>query len=326
MTRFTTRTIFDLKTTLIVLILMGNQCGIAQTTPQIRYIYDTIVLRDTIRIRKFKFKEISPLPIKMSENALQSTQNTATFLPKRILQANQYLLHQQKKKVTMKKNAFWAMLLWNLPNLMAQNHVNLSVGSGVHLFTAQDGDQTYMSNPNAHFQIGLSTYRQAFNGRFNYGAGLNYHYMLASGFSLSPLSLNPMFSRIYGFTRVEADYTRNFSTLSLPVYLQWNLKYVKPILGVAYEYKKIPIQLTSNQNVLIEGYTDKPKLASYTHKLSFWGGVEVPLSETYSIRLNYVQEMLGNERAVLNAPSFSGIKNYRFDLTFVAHLSEFGCR
>lgn len=77
-------TLYKLKNKLFILIIIQTQWIGAQPTPPIRYVYDTIILRDTIRIKKTKRSILVPLPMKIDVPTIESIQKTATFLPKRI--------------------------------------------------------------------------------------------------------------------------------------------------------------------------------------------------------------------------------------------------
>jgi hypothetical protein len=262
---------------------------------------------------------------------LEIPPRTATFSTKNILVSKQLLVPKQKNK--MKKNILWAMMLWTLPDLLAQTHLNLTIGGGAHEMLV--GDRIIESNkrltvnrltpPAAHAQIGVNLFRYGLKKQLIYGIGLDYHYMFLSDFQA--------IETFYLYSRPQSS-ASNYSLWSLPMYVQWNAKYVKPLLGLTLDYKSLSD--TPYDRYWASGCIDyiagtiipnEPKLVADV-KLSFLAGLEWSISNKYSVRLNYVHQLLGNERwAVRWDESYSQsdykIKNYRLEFTFVAHLKEF---
>ncbi|MEO0041346.1 MAG: hypothetical protein RL329_794 [Bacteroidota bacterium] len=316
-----------IKIKLIVLLILFNDVLYSQKTLNpIIYVYDTIRIHDTIRIRRPRMSE--KLPLHWVEKSLEIPPKTATFSNQSILSSKQLFVPKQNNK--MKKNILWAMMLWTLPDLVAQNHWNLAIGGGAHQMkvgnrplTYIDGDEpvVHFTNPTSHLQVGINWFRYAFNKQFIYGAGLDYHHMFANHFQ--PVEAYSLYERAQFFKF-------NWSLWSLPIYAQWNAKFVKPLLGVVLDYKNVSDEWTPTPTPIYFIGTmripNSPK-PNKELKLSFLAGAEVPLSKKYAVRLNYVHELLGSERWAISwdesyeASNFK-IKNDRFELTLVTHLNE----
>ncbi len=327
-----------IKIKLIVVLWIFNVALYGQQTLNpIIYVYDTIIIHDTIRIRKPRVLE--KLPTLFVEKTLEMPPKTATFSTKSILLSKPLVVSKQKNKNNMKKNVLWAMMLWTLPDLWAQTHLNLTMGGGMHqrLVGTQIEDLRAESFKiknvkdvaplAAHLQMGLHVFRYTRNKQFIYGAGLDYHRMFSTDYYRPPIL-------VYVFHVNEpALNSSNYSLWSLPIYAKWNAKYAKPLLGITLDYKQLSENWTLNYSGgcidWLNGtiFPDKPKPVRDI-KLSLLAGIEIPISSNYAFQLNYVHQLLGKERWAIRwdepyAASDYKIKNYRFEFTFVAHLKEF---
>jgi hypothetical protein len=323
-----------IKIKLIVVLLGFNVVLYGQKTlSPILYVYDTIIIHDTIRIKKPRL--VQKLPTLLVEKPFEMPPTTATFSTKSIIHSKQLLVPKKKE---MKKNILWAMMLWTLPDLWSQNHINLTIGGGVHEIEAgyrvRDLQATtYTENAvnrlmplSPHLQMGVHLFRYALKKQLIYGMGLDYQYMFSTQYQTT--------ERFYFsdplYVRRERFYY-NSNLWSLPIYAQWNTKFVKPLLGVILDYQ----QLSTNWDPWLIQICDLPELVIPNApkpvtdlKLSLQAGLEMPLSNKYAIRLNYVHPLLSNERwAVRWNESYEKsdykVRKYRLDLTFVLHLKEF---
>jgi hypothetical protein len=221
------------------------------------------------------------------------------------------------------------MMLWTLPDLLAQTHLNLTIGGGAHEMMV--GDRIIESNelltvyrltpPAAHAQVGVNLFRYGLKKQLIYGIGLDLHYMYSTDIQF--------INSIYTYSRLQ-DFERNYALWSLPIYAQWNAKYVKPLLGLALDYKYISANWQGSIFAVCGDYLfAPPKQESVTDmKLSLLAGLEWPISNKYAVRLNYVHQLFGNERWAVSwdepySESHYKVKNYRLELTFVTHLREF---
>jgi hypothetical protein len=217
----------------------------------------------------------------------------------------------------MKKSLLIAVTCCFLPHLRAQTQLNLTVGGGMYVVTAANT----LSLPAMHWQIGANLSRQAFEKKWTLGMSFDYHRMCWADLVLPTPTQGSYFMMLRG----AKNFTALYNIWSLPIYAQWNAYKLKPMLGLAFEYKNARSQ---NWELNVNSDFDGTKYQRYISdfKMSLWTGIEFPWARNRVIRLNYIHEIIGNEpvRQPYATPEYHKVRNYRFDLTVVTGLGKLG--
>jgi hypothetical protein len=299
------RTKRKIKLTLVLLsfsysILIGQIAKIVKyPKPDTLYVYDTIVKRDTIWLRKNKPKalvlvlealprvqltQIRSITPKKDKNLHFSTFKTATFSPNRIIQSDNLITLKQSDKMKKRALAF-SILLFTFQELIGQNHISITSGTGLY-YNKSTPDTNFTTQPKSYFKVGITAFRYFDHKRFSYGASLNYVYMLRSDFKPIPSRIT-----IINPSVPYEDYSRNYHLLAMPLYIEWHEKAIKPILGAEVHCKLSPKKSYLRTNTL--------ELKPYSVPvwgLSLMAGLEIEILPRISARFNYLHEITKQER------------------------------
>ncbi len=288
------------------------------------FIYDTIFVTDTIRLKRCNAIEQLP-PSNIFETNNGTTQKNliinkyfaATISVNHILlsDSNQYFL-TIKKFDKMKRLNFFGVVLFAFQNMVvAQNNVSLSLGGGAYNLKTSENFVRDQSRARGNstteltglFKIGINGERNFFKSKISIGSSLNYHFLKGADFPAYDYTGNP--------TVVSEGYRKNYHMISIPLFVRWNAKSVKPFSGAEF-YDKITPKIAEEAT----SSTSKVEYYQYVYiGASALFGFDVDLSKRIQARFVYAQG-LTTEHSLQSSGNTYSTKMKRFEISLMYNL------
>ncbi len=300
------------------------------------FVYDTLVIVDTIRIsrspidfkdlEKLSSKELSYLEVKNAHSNeklfIFSNGQTATLPDSNIKSINNNF--NSKNSDEMKKIGFLGVVLFAFQNMvLAQNDVGIYLGSGTYNLLVADEENTNFV-PTAH--LGVSYQEPFANDKLFFDIRLNYSYLSATRFeSIDSISIS--FAELPAFgsggnviieepmiTTTIEEATTDYSchVFSLPMTLGLNGGKFRPFIGIEpylkeYNYFSKSINVSSNRLTGI-GFSGPSFGASAIL------GFQIPFSERLSLNTSYVRQFTIEKRPDIQLSPNKDVQFQRLDL------------
>ena len=296
------------------------------------FIYDTLVIVDTVRISRplIDFKDLEKIPSKELsyievKNAISdekllifSNGKTATLSNSDINSVNNNF--NSKKSDEMKKIGFLGVVLFAFQNMvLAQNDVGIYLGSGAYNLLVLDEENT---NFVPTLNLGIS-YQELFaNDKLFYDVKLNYSYLSQTSFnsvdsiSISTIELPliaPPITTMPNTTIEAATSKYHCNILSLPLTLGLNGGKFRPFIGVEpyfkdYQYISTPVDTPENR---LTGFG----VSSTSIGANAILGFQIPFSKRFSLNASYARQFTIEEVPDIQYSPNKDVQFQRLDLS-----------
>ena len=298
------------------------------------FIYDTLVVVDTIRIsrspidfkdlEKLSSKELSYLEVKNAHSNeklfIFSNGQTATLPDSNIKSVNNNF--NSKKSDEMKKIGFLGVMLFAFQNMvLAQNDVGIYVGSGAYNLLVNDKPNTNFV-PTAH--IGVSYQKPFASDKLFTDIRLNYSYLSATRFSsidnISYMTLETTVTEPGGIS-TETLVTRNDASstdyschiFSVPLIIGLNGKKFRPFVGIEpylKDYLYLSTSIDTPQNIGVS-----TGVAGGSFGANAILGFQIPFSERFALNASYLRQFTVEKKSNVKIIPLRDVQSQRVDLS-----------